>query len=108
MIGKKEIDETVDFLESVMVASGADWGDKLATWREGQYGTVEDDLREWCRRYSEQQVMMEVLTQLKEELEGTYENYEHAVYEGMKRISLIAVVQGITIGLELQRRYGGE
>jgi len=106
-IGRTEIDETVEFLENAIKASHAEWGDKLVNWRAGQFGVVEEDLREWVVEYVKEQVLAEIVTQVKAMLfdDKEYESYEDAVLAAMYRLTAQGVVQGITLGLELHRRY---
>jgi hypothetical protein len=109
-ISRKEIDETVKFLEDMVKASHAEWGDKLSRWREGQYGVVDDDLKAWVLEYTTQQVLAETVEAMQDTMRQLlYDDnplpLEEQISSSMERLTAVAVTQGITLGLELHRRY---
>src|SRR5262245_8624287 len=110
-IGEQELKDTLQFLEDVASASDAEWGDKMSTWRAGQYGMDEEILASFVRWYSHTAAVEEVADQLMDLLNGrlpldmTAEQLDHLALVSVTRRAL---VQGITIGLELHRRYGDE
>lgn len=104
-IGRKEIEDTMEFLSRMIDASGAEFGDKLSNWREGQFDVVEEDLREFIREYVTQQVIIESLSQIGERLSGEERTLEEMIVVALNRVTAIAITHGITLGLELHRRY---
>ena len=108
-IGKTELDETTAFLSEMTHASEAEWGEKLSTYREHQFNMNEVDLREYVQDYVSGQVLFEILETLRLKLVGRGpETLEEGIHSSMMRLTAIAIIHGLTLGLELQRRYGSE
>jgi NAD-dependent oxidoreductase involved in siderophore biosynthesis len=106
-IGKTELNDTTKFLGEMTEASHAEWGEKLSKYREYQFNMNEDDLREFVHDYVSTQVLFEILDTLKRQLRGEGpKRFEEGVHQSMTRLTAIAIIHGLTLGLELQRRYG--